>query len=215
MIKVITVTSQPERAKPLTDSLTKFGWDWVMAEVEWRGFGTKLIATYDYLKKHPEITDFIFADAHDVVALAGPDEFGRKVRVTDTMILSTERGLWPPTLIPFRSKYSEFEHGFNYINSGLYYSRAQEFIELYEKYTPFYEIDDQIWLNLCFLFLDERNYNIRPDYNQEIFNSHSFIRDQEYEYENGRSYNTITKSSGVFLHGNGGGLPQQVYDLLK
>ena len=214
-MKVITVTNLPHLAQPLVNSLEKQGWDYECIVIpEWRGFGSKLIAVYEYLKANPGVKEFIFCDAHDVVCLSGVGEFASKVAFMGDadMIVSGERGLWPPPLIPFRSRYTKTEMGFDYINSGCYYAKSESFINIFEKYPPFYEIDDQAWLNMIYLCDDE--FIIKIDTAQCAFNSHSFIREGEYRYINNR----VCIGDGsipVFIHGNGGGLPQQVYDLIK
>lgn len=214
MLKVITVTSSPEHAVPLVKSLIKHGWSFHVIECEWKGFGTKIIETYNYLKQHPEVTEFIFCDAFDVVVLGGEDEFRNKLFITDTLLLSCERGLWPPNLIPFRAEYAKLYHGFNYINSGLYYSKSEYFIELFEKYPPFYEVDDQHWLNLCFLLGSDNGLGyMRADYNQSIFNSHSFIGEGEYTYNNNRVQ--IFDSEPIFIHFNGRSVDEKFNELIK
>jgi len=214
MLRVITVTNDISLAKTLLDSIRKHKWDGVAIVTEWKGFGTKLIATYEYLKSHPEVDRFIFCDAHDVVALAGPDEFESKLWITDQMVVSCEKNLWPPSMIPFRNEYADFGHGFNFPNSGLYYAKSEIFIQLFEYYPPFYEIDDQLWLNICFLLQgNEKHQKIRPDYGQSIFNSHSFIAAGEYTYDNNRVQ--IFGNEPCFIHLNGKTVDEKFNELIK
>ncbi len=223
MLKVISVTSQPERAERLVKSLKKNGWDYELIVCQWKGFGTKLIETYNYLKEHPEVAEFVFCDAHDVVVLGTPEEFKEKMNKYYSLkcfVISAERGLWPPMLTPFKEFYCQdnrFDR-FVYPNSGLYYCPSNVFIELFEKYPPFHQIDDQYWINTIYLLnnLVDVEGVIYPelDFIQCIFNSHSFISEGEYTYANGRSTHNTLGTSAVFLHGNGGGLPKEVYDLI-
>jgi hypothetical protein len=71
-MKLLTVASRLEEQglNNLIKSAEKFKWDIEIICTEWRGFGTKLIETYNYLKKNPHITEFIFVDAYDVLALS-------------------------------------------------------------------------------------------------------------------------------------------------
>lgn len=209
-LKVITVTSQPERAKPLTDSLEKFGWDWVCAVVEWKGFGTKLITVYEYLKENPEVDRFIFCDAHDVVALAGPDEFEEKIIGQPDMIFNAERGCWPAPVQHFEYLYSKFSHGFNYLNSGVYYCASKLFIEIFERCPVNYETDDQWWASMVFLF---GRWHITIDREQKVFNCHSFIRDGDYTYNNNRVQ--ILGNEPIFIHFNGQTLDEKFNELIK
>jgi len=216
MLKVITVTNSPEHAEPLIRSLVANNWDYVVIETEWKGFGTKLIETYNYLKANPDVTEFIFCDAFDVLALGNEDEFKEKLGARfDKLVCSCERGLWPPTLIPFKTEYEEHKHGFNYVNSGLYYAPSKVFIKLFEKYPPFYEIDDQQWLNMAYLLRNKNVFGatICPDFEQSIFNSHSFIHDGEYGYENGRIQ--ILGNEPIFVHKNGRTIDEKLDNLMK
>lgn len=213
MLKVITVTDHPEHAQTLLRSLEKHGWEYAVLETEWRGFGTKLIAVYEYLKTHPEVTEFIFCDAFDVVVLGGDTEFKDKLWGGDIMVVSCEKGLWPPSVKPFRNDYADFEHGFNFPNSGLYYAKSHVFIELFEYYPPFYEIDDQFWMNVCFLLQPKLFGNIRLDYAQSLFNSHSFIGEGEYGYENNRVQ--INGEAPLWIHFNGKTVDEKFNELIK
>lgn len=197
-IKLITVTNHPEHAQTLIRSATKHGWDLEVINCEWKGFGTKLIATYEYLKAHPEVERFVFADAFDVVVFGTPEEFIKKNDAPTSIFLSAEKGLWPPILHPFSNRYSKKEHGFNYINSGLYYSPVENFFSIFEGNAPSYETDDQYWMNMVYLF---GQYGMILDRPQVLFNSHSFISEGEYTYNNGRVQ--IMGNEPIFVHSNG------------
>lgn len=195
----------------LTHAATKNGWSLVKIKCEWKGFGTKLIETYKYLKEHPEVTEFVFCDAYDVVVLGTPEEFKDKIGDKE-MVVSCERGLWPPTLIPFRSLYEKTEDGFNYPNSGLYYAKSKFFMDLYELYPPFYEIDDQYWLNMCTIL---NPYLIFKDHGQIVFNSHSFISEGEYTYHDDTKRISINGSFPCFVHSNGRTVDEKFNELIK
>lgn len=217
MLKVITVTTDVKATERLTNSLQKHGWDFACLEVpEWKGFGTKLLTTYAYLKANPEVDRFIFCDAFDVVAMGTPAEFEEKLYMrVDKILCSSERGLWPPNLQSFSNKYPKYEHGFNYINSGLYYAHAKSFIDLVDEHPVQYETDDQFWLNISYLLLDNGVFGARiiMDNNQSVFNSHSFIRENEYTYENGRIQ--IFGNQPIFIHSNGRSVDEKLEELLK
>lgn len=219
MLKVITVCHDLSQSNELTRSLAKHGWDFAALETSWKGFGTKLLTTYAYLKNNPGVTEFIFCDAFDVVALSDEAEFRetlKKINLKCDFLLGMERGLWPPTLIPFRSQYMKTHWGFDYVNSGLYYATSECFIKLFEKYPPFFEIDDQMWLNLVYLFesLDEEpDFFIKTDNYQAVLNNHSFIKEGEYSYENGRI--KINGYRPIFVHKNGKTVDEKLNEMLK
>lgn len=212
MLKVITVTTNIDEARPLLNSLEKHGWATECLLVpEWKGFGTKLLTTYDFLKSHTEITEFIFCDAFDVVALGGPDEFRRLLKTNNpNVICSAERGLWPPTMEIYRPLYTKYPHRFDYANSGCYYAKSETFISMIEADKPEYDTDDQKWFNLQFIGVP-RYWGIVLDNDQRIFNSYSFIDEGEYGYENGRLQ--INGNQPLFVHGNGRTDMTKIYEL--
>lgn len=208
MLKVITVTNNLERTQPLINSLNKNGWGYHFIECEWRGFGTKLIEVYRYVKSNPEVDEFIFCDAFDVIVLATPEEFKSKLPKSD-IVCSAERGIWPD---PALEKYYPrvFKHRFNYLNSGSYYAKSEAFIKIMEGDMPQYETDDQLWFTHQFLF--NENSGIVLDNKQSIFNSHSFIDEGEYGYENGRIQ--ILGNQPCFIHSNGRTIDEKLNEMI-
>lgn len=209
MLKVLTVTTDLQQTRPLIQSLEKNGFDFEVIQTVWRGFGTKLIEVYNYLKEHPEVDRFIFCDAFDVVCLGTQSEFEEKLgEWSDKIVLSAEKGCWPdPKLERFYEPLKD--HGFNYVNSGIYYSPSHIFIDLIERYSPKYEEDDQLFMSKMFLFESDE---IMLDREQELFNSHSFISEVEYGYENGRVQ--ILGNESVFIHKNGRTVDKKLDNLL-
>lgn len=209
MLKIITVTNDVQRAQPLIKSLATFGWNSTVICTDWRGFGTKLIATYNFLKTNPEVDYFIFCDAHDVLVLGTPEEWDNKYPHKDKMLLSAEKGCWPDDNL--RKYYEPINaNGFNFVNSGLYYSPSWLFIDMMEQTMPKYEDDDQLYMTNQYLF--ERD-DINLDTNQAFFNSHSFIADAEYGYENNRVQ--VNSEQPLFIHFNGCTLDEKFNQLIK
>lgn len=206
-IKLITVTNRPDYATTLLRTAELHGWDVACIETEWRGFGTKLIETYNYLVAHPEVEHFVFCDAFDVVVMGTPEEFEAKLPEC-RMLASAERGLWPPTMEMYRDKYTHTEQGFDFINSGLYYARSDKFIEIMESEPPFYESDDQEWMNMRYLDGDD----IDIDNYQTVFNSHSHMHEGDYRY-NGRV--EIMGNHPVFVHKNGRSEDSRLDELVR
>lgn len=205
-IKLITVTNSPVHAENLVQTARRNQWDIVVIQADWKGFGTKLIETYNYLKSNPEIDRFVFADAFDVLVFGTPDEFERKRTPGQTFVCSAERGCWPnPDLEGF---YRKKEHGFNYLNSGLYYATTKSFTWYMETSKPNYHSDDQLWLTDRFL----NNNDIQLDTEQCVFNSHSFIREGEYTYNNGRVQ--ILGNEPIFVHSNGKTVDHKLNELI-
>ena len=141
-MKLLTVATDTTNNKlfDLMTSADKFGW---------KGFGTKLIETYNHLQKNPHITEFIFVDAYDVVALSSPQEVLEKIKDRTKMLISVEKNCWPKSELA--SKYPKTDSEWKYINSGSYYSPSKLFIDMIEAYPPLYIDDDQLWLTNEFL----------------------------------------------------------------
>lgn len=211
-ITIISVCSHPEHATMLVNSAKKHGWDLHLLVRDWKGFGTKLIGTYEYLKEHPEIDRFVFSDAFDVCVMGTPEEFEMKRFAHGfdryAIIASAEKGLWPPAMEIFRGEYPTHSHGFNFINSGLYYADSAKFIEIFDACAPEYHTDDQEWLNTQWI----SGNRIQIDHEQVLFNSHSHISDGEYGYENGRIQ--ILGNQSVFVHKNGRTLDPKLDELI-
>lgn len=210
-IKVITVTTSVEETQPLIQSLEKNGWDWTAIHTTWQGFGTKLIETYRYLKATPEIESFIFCDAFDVLVLGGEDEF--KEKLSDKfpgigIVCSAEKGCWPNSSLS--KLYPPTNSNFKYLNSGCYYAKSKVFIDMIERCMPDYESDDQLYMTERLLFDGE---DIVLDTHQILFNSHSFIDENEYGYINGRIQ--IMGNQSVFLHKNGRTVDEKLNQMLN
>ena len=210
-MKLLTLATDAANKKllDLIASSDKFGWNLEVIVAEWRGFGTKLIETYNYLKKNPRITEFIFVDAYDVVALSSPQEAIEKIKDITKMLISVEKNCWPDSSLA--SKYPKTDSEWKYINSGSYYSPSKLFIDMIEANPPLYIDDDQLWMTNQFL----NNPNDKVlDYDCEVFQAYSFISDDDFGYENKRLQNLKTKSQPVLIHSNGKTDDTKVLDLL-
>lgn len=199
-VKLLTVSDNMEATITLVNSLSKNNWDYVVIETPFKGFGTKLIGTYNYLKCNPDITHFIFCDAFDVISLGGYDEFMEKLELFSDykIICSAEKGCWP--IEDYRKFYEpQYDHGFSFLNSGLYFAEVQAFFDLMDIKDVEYGTDDQQFFTEAYLFDDDSG--IKLDTEQILFNSHSFILEGEYGYNNGRLQ--ILGNQPIFIHKNG------------
>jgi hypothetical protein len=210
-MKLLTLATDVANKKllDLIASSDKFGWNLEVIVAEWGGFGTKLIETYNYLKKNPHITEFIFVDAYDVVALSSPQEAIEKIKDRTKMLISVEKNCWPNSSLA--SKYPKTDSEWKYINSGSYYSPSKLFIDMIEANTPLYIDDDQLWMTNRFLNNPDDKV---LDYDCEVFQAYSFISDDDFGYENKRLQNLKTKSQPVLIHSNGKTDDTKVLDLL-
>jgi hypothetical protein len=199
---VITVSNDINNPglQRLVDSTKKFKWDIVVINTPWRGFGTKLIETYNYLKANPALESFVFADAHDVVALSDPDEFNSILGpFEDKIITSCEKACWPEEELKWTYPASDSE--WKYVNSGTYYAPSSLFIKIFESSPPEYHNDDQLWLTNRYLRQD--GDDIQLDCWCYLFQCYSHIHDGDFSYENNRLQNLKTLRQPIFIHGNG------------
>lgn len=213
---LITVCSRTDEYgfEMLKKSTGKFNWPFVTMRTEWKGFGTKLITTYQFLKSESakDITHFFFCDAYDVVVLSTMEEALSKVGDKSKMLVGAERGLWPPDMQVYDARFEHFDHGFNYINSGLYFAPKELFIEYFEQNIPEYSTDDQKWLTET--YLNQKSDNIILDNNCEVFQNYSFVREDDYQFGS-RLGNIKTATLPVFVHGNGKTDLTRVYELIN
>jgi hypothetical protein len=210
-MKLLTVATDVSNKKlyDLMTSADKFGWNLEIIVTEWKGFGTKLIETYNYLQKNPQITEFIFVDAYDVIALSTPKEVIEKIKDRTKMLISVEKNCWPKSELA--SQYPKTDSEWKYINSGSYYSPSKLFIDMIEANPPLYIDDDQLYFSLEWL----KNQSIALlDYDCEVFQAYSFIADDDFGYENKRLQNLKTKSQPVLIHSNGKTDDTKILDLL-
>jgi hypothetical protein len=210
-MKLLTVATDLNREglTNLINSAQKFGWDIEVIVSEWRGFGTKIIETYNYLKKNPDVTEFIFVDAYDVIVLSTPEEFKEKIVDKDKMLISVEKNCWPDSLLSIL--YPPIFGNWKYINSGSYYSPSKLFIDIIEDNPPLYTDDDQLWFTNQFLDSPE---NKLLNYSCDIFQAYSFISDDDFGYDSNRLQNLKTGSEPIFIHGNGKTDMTKVLELL-
>ena len=199
---VITVADSLENPglEQLATSTEKFGWNLVVINAPWRGFGTKLIETYNYLKTNPDLKNFVFVDAYDVVALSDPNEFSMFVdSFKDKMVVSCEKACWPDSSLV--ELYPESNSEWKYINSGTYYAPSELFIEIFDSSPAKHYEDDQLWLTNRYLSAFKNS--IMLDDGCILFQCYSHIADDDFEYDYGRLKNLKTKTFPIFIHGNG------------
>jgi hypothetical protein len=171
-------------------------------DAQWKGFGTKLIETYNFLINNPQIERFVFVDAHDVVVLSNPKNFNNVLnycQFESKMLVSCEKACWPDSSLA--DKYSEYWSEWKYVNSGTYYAPSDIFIKVFESSPPEYHEDDQLWLTNR--FLNQSGEDIKTDTNCMLFQSYSHIADDDFGYENNRLQNLKTLTQPIFIHGNG------------
>lgn len=211
-MKLITVASHLEREglDNLVMSAQKFGWDVDVILTKWRGFGTKLIEVYNYFKENPDVKELVFVDAYDVIMLSTPQEVQGKIKNRKKMFVSVEKVCWPEPVLSLL--YPKTKSEWKYINSGTYYAPRDVFMKLFDKFPPKHDQDDQLWLTN--IFLSSPNSFVL-DYDCEVFQCHSFVKEDDYEYKDGRVHNLKTGSKPVAIHFNGKSDNTKVLNLWK
>jgi len=210
-MKLITVASRLEEQglNNLIKSAEKFKWNIEIICTEWRGFGTKLIEVYNFFYKNPNVKEVIFVDAYDVLVLSNHEEVIEKIKDRTKMLVSTEKACYPDSSLG--SQYPEVDSEWKYINSGTYYAPRDLFMDLIDKNPPLYSDDDQLWMTK--MFLSNRDKFVL-DYDCEVFQCHSFVAEDDYEYKDKRVFNLKTKSKPSIIHFNGKSDNTKVLELL-
>lgn len=210
-MKLLTVASRLEEQglNNLIKSAEKFKWNIEIICTEWRGFGTKLIEVYNFFYKNPNVKEVIFVDAYDVLVLSDPEEVIEKIKDKTKMLVSTEKGCWPDASLV--SDYPKTDSEWKYINSGTYYAPKNLFMDLIEKHPPLCSDDDQLWMSK--VFLSNRDKFVL-DYDCDVFQCHSFVAEDDYEYKDNRVFNLKTKSKPSIIHFNGKSDNTKVLELL-
>ena len=210
-MKLLTFASHlnNEGLDNLIKSSDKFNWEIQVLVDEWKGFGTKLIEVYNFFNKNSDVKEILFVDAYDVIILSTPQEVQEKIKDRNKMLVSVEKNCWPKPELS--SKYPNTESEWKYINSGTYYAPRDLFMQLIDNNPPLYSDDDQLWMTNTFLNNQE---HFVLDYNCEVFQCHSFVSSDDFEYKNSRVYNLKTKSKPSILHFNGKSDNTKVLELL-
>lgn len=207
-IKLLTTCSTPDlhKCEKLEISLKKHGWDYEIIQHTWKGFGDKLLETYSYLKRHPDITHFFYTDAWDTIVTKTMADTLLKIKDFDKILLSAERGCYPH---PEKATlYPDSGSPFNYVNGGGWFCNASIFCALIETYPLTPEVVDQVWLTDLFLNNPD---TVQLDTTCEVFQTIAFCPEDNFKIH-GRYWgvptdnvvrNTLTNTYPTFLHGNG------------
>lgn len=209
---VITTTSDLSKCYELKRSIVYHGWDYHFIQHEWDGFLGKLHHTYNYLKTLEGYTHFIYTDAWDTFAVAGPDA----VTVPDGLLISAERACYPH---PEKAVlYPDNPSPWKYVNGGGWCGEIAAFIRMYELCPPTTELNDQVYLTDQFL----KGYDwIKLDYECEVFQTIGFCPGEDFELDHCYSdddwflfKNSIHNTFPAFIHGNGHTPMPHIYELI-
>lgn len=195
--KLITTGSDASKTKILEQSLIKHGWDYHFIIHEWRGFGDKILKTYEYLKANPDITHFFYSDSYDTIVVNTMEFALSRVRSLDGIVMSAERACYPH---PDKAVlYPKCDSPFMFVNGGGWFCNSQAFIKAVDENPLSVETNDQVWFTDLFLKQDGTVY---LDVYCNVFQTIAFCPEDNFEVTD-KVYNTITKTYPVFIHGNG------------
>lgn len=213
-LKIITQTDHPNHPgfKQMKRSLEHFGYDYHVLNHPWKGFGTKIRGTRDYLSEIAgDYTHFVFVDAHDTFFLGPPDELTTKLFLfRDHLTANAEKACWPDANLEIDCPRIESE--WRFLNSGVYSCPVRLFCELLDAHPIAYHEDDQRWMTSLFLY--QKPDHLRIDHNCVMFQSIAFQAPGDFRTANGRIFNRKTKTRPTVVHGNGGTRMDWVYNLL-
>lgn len=201
---LLTTTSDISKCYQLKRSLDAFGWEYHFIEHEWKGFGDKIIETYNYLKANHDITHFFYSDAWDTFALDTMDRALSRIEDKEIILFSAERACYPHT--DKAVLYPENKSPWKYLNGGGWFASSKLFCEMVEANPLTSEDVDQVY------FTDRFLSGIgKLDYNCDVFQTIAFCPDTDFAGTN----NTVTGTSPIFWHGNGHTPMSHIYKLLS
>ena len=222
--KLITTASniQHEGWLQFRRSLDHFNWQSICLQHEWRGFGGKILETYNYLKNTEEgrgIDLFFYSDSYDSFCLGTPDEAMEKVKKNLNfwqMTFSTEKACYPHG--EWAHHFPDPGHQWRFLNGednngGGWYGMRTAFLRMVENDMPPYDINDQVWFQEQYI-----NHNLRKEItlekNCEIFQTIGFEHHDDFAYRKGRLINLETLTIPIFIHGNGKTSMEKIYKLI-
>lgn len=211
-IKIITVaTREDEGLEKLKESCKKFNLDLEVLGMgtQWKGFGTKVILTGDYLNTLEGYTHFMFVDAYDVIIIGDNIEEKYKEFGEDAIVFSAEKCCWPkPDLA---KDYPIYDIQWRYLNSGSYIAPIEKYLRLLDKNPPTYAMDDQLYFTELFL----KGEDILLDTHCKLFQSIAFEHDTDFKLTDTYLINRDTNTRPLVLHGNGKTTMDKYHNLLK
>jgi hypothetical protein len=206
-IEFLTTASDRSKCDMLEKSLIKHGWPYHLIIHEWKGFGSKIIETYNHLKTFPHITHFFYSDSYDSIVLGTLEEALSKIKDKEVILYSAERACYPhPELA---SQYPPHNSPWKFLNGGGWFASAKLFCEMYESCTPTFDRSDQEWATSNLLA-----GKIILDYNCDVFQTIGFCPESDFENIDGRILNTVHNTKPLFIHGNGHTPMDKYYELI-
>lgn len=194
---LITTASDINKTLVLQKSLKIHGWGYHIITHEWRGFGDKILKTYEYLKANPYITHFFYSDSYDSIVTKSMQDALIDIKYYDCILMSAERGCYPH---PEKEKlYPKHDSPFHFVNGGGWFCNSEVFKKAVETNPLTVDTVDQVWFTD--LFLNHPEY-VKLDYGCKIFQTVAFCPDSDFIINN-KVYNTVTNSYPAFIHGNG------------
>lgn len=213
-IVFLTTTSpnKPEGHAQLMRSLNHHGWGSHVIEHPWRGFGDKIIQTYNFLVAHPEIDKFVYSDAWDSFCLATPAEVLRKMKgYWNNVIFSAECACYPHAHLA--EQYPNVKTPWKYLNGGSWICTNENFRKMVDRCATTVDENDQVYSTNLFL-----NHNqdglIKLDYSCALFQTTAFEAPEYFTLGKGRILNNLTNQKPCFAHGNGHTPMEKIYQLI-
>jgi hypothetical protein len=203
-IKVVTVaTRETPELKALIRSAKSNGMDLTVLGLgtEWKGFGTKIILTIDYLQTLDGYTHFIFVDAYDTLFLKPIKELPNKI------FFSAEKACYPDW--GKMDIYPPHNSQWKYLNSGTYSAPIKEYLGLINSIPLTYNLDDQRFFTDIFL-----KGGIELDYNCDLFQSFAFSADTDFTITDTIT-NNLTNTQPSIIHFNGKCLDKKIYNMVE
>lgn len=201
-MRVVFTSTDPDNRgmEMLVGSLNHHGWDHCCLIADWQGYGTKLKALANYLRRVDD-EEFIMLDAFDTFAVGGTNEWEMH---TERIIIGGRMVCQPHE---WKSNYFIHASPWRFVDSGMVYGRSKYFLKLYDE-TPFPEYDDDaIWWTMQAI-KGKVDVDVKCKVFQNIAEPH---RDIEFNPGERRVINRTYMTRPIFVHGNGGANMDKIY----
>lgn len=214
-MKLLAVLYASERNEKVEIVIRTLEAHWITYKLygqgRWRGFGEKLLMSYEVAKKETDYTHILHIDAFDVIVLGRPDQLlERFLEFDHPWVSCAEVNCWPDAARA--GDYPACDSPWRYLNSGAYLAERQYLADCLERWggariNP--AADDQRFLTDRYL---QEPGVILLDTGCRLFQS---LLGGWHLFDSGPGWlhNRLTGTHPLVLHHNGGADIRQLKDI--
>ena len=188
-----------------------FGYEIEVLNPNVSNFGEQMPFIIDYCKQHPN-ESILYCDAWDTIALAPISEVLEKLPKDVEFYGGAERGCWPDANLI--DKFPNLELPYKYLCGGTWYAKTNLIVEMSERWPNIENMNDQHWLQVCWLKLYEEGRFVMLDNFGHVFQSLMLDPPEAFKIIDNRVENVLHKVKPCILHGNGKVNMDKYYSIL-